>query len=222
MMAERANRSARANEFQVIWLVGYRLIAEASYDPAAFQEKHARHLMRVFLERAESILGQRTREPGSPDRRTQQMQEWVPTRKSERGMAIQRRVRIADTLHIREPVIIKVGPGTLRRTKIHENRSCPFRLNLLANAGNLIESLPAKSATKVTKKNEQDGGLVDDFEQRAPTLGMEFTENCDKLTGLCGMRCFWLHRTIPTQFRNNRQGFDNPHSILENLQTSLL
>ena len=73
---------------------------------------------------------------------------------------------------------------------MHEDRSCPLGLNLLANAGNLIESLPAKSAAKVAKKNEQDGGLVDDFEQRAATLGMEFAEGCDKLTLLRGMRCF--------------------------------
>src|ERR1700761_8552370 len=66
--------------------------------------------------------------------------------------------------------VVKVGLGTLRRSKMHKDGPDPFRLNLAAELGHIIQGLAAERTSKVTKKNQQQRGLIDEFEQRPAAL----------------------------------------------------
>ncbi len=63
-----------ANQLQIIRLIGDRPMAKGTDNSSLLQKKHARHLLRIFLNQADSILKQRTLEPTHQDRRIQRMQ----------------------------------------------------------------------------------------------------------------------------------------------------
>jgi len=67
-------RLSCANQLQVIRLIGDGAMAEGARNLPVFQKEHARHLLCVFLDPANSILEKRAPEPGQKDGRMQRVQ----------------------------------------------------------------------------------------------------------------------------------------------------
>ena len=82
-------------------------------------------------------------------------------------MLVERGVGIADALDPGELVVVEVGLGALGRTEVDEDGLCAPGRNLSLDLGHLIERLPAKSTSEVAKEDQQNRGLIDDFEERA-------------------------------------------------------
>ena len=76
-LMDNAVRLPRANQLQVIGLIGDRPMAKGAHNPPRLQEEHARHLVRIFLDHADSILEHRTLEPAPPNLQIQEVQERV-------------------------------------------------------------------------------------------------------------------------------------------------
>jgi hypothetical protein len=62
-------------------------------------------------------------------------------------------------------VVVKVGFGSFRRSQVYKYRLDPFRLNLGAKFGHIVQGLTAEGTTKMAKKNQQQRGLIDQLEQ---------------------------------------------------------
>src|ERR1700733_4873885 len=70
-----------------------------------------------------------------------------------------------------------------------EDRLCAPGCNLIPNEGHLIERLPAKSTSEVTKENQQNRRLIDYLKQRAARLRSILAQNSGQLLllgELCG------------------------------------
>ena len=63
------------SQLQVIRHIGDRPMAKGAHNLPLFQKKHARHLLPIFFDRANSILEQSTLEPGRQHRRTQRVRD---------------------------------------------------------------------------------------------------------------------------------------------------
>src|SRR5580658_2817319 len=146
---------ARANELQVIRLIGNGPMAKGAYDLPVFQKEHARHLMSIFLDQADSILEQRALEPAHPDLEIEKVQIRVGARQAEEWKLIERGFRIADSFHIGKVVVVEVRLGPFRGAEMREDRAHAPGLNLRAHLRNAGEGLGAERAGKVAEKDEQ-------------------------------------------------------------------
>ena len=106
--------------------------------------------------------------PALPNRQIEEMQKWVGARQSKGGKLIKRRLGIADSFHVGEMVVVEVRFRPIRRAEVHKDRPHSLRLNLRPKLRNVVQSLRAKGACKVAKKDEQNRRFIHQFEQRAP------------------------------------------------------
>jgi hypothetical protein len=62
-----------------------------------------------------------------------------------------------------------------------KNRPNSLRLNCPANPGDVLQSLAAKRASKVTKKNQQERRLIEKRKQSPASFGAVFTQHSGHL-----------------------------------------
>src|SRR5580658_7615021 len=67
-------------------------------------------------------------------------------------------------------VVVKVEFGSFRRSQMYKYGPDPFRLNLAAEFGHVVQGLTAEGTSKMAKKNQQQRGLIDELEQRPAAL----------------------------------------------------
>ena len=80
-------------------------------------------------------------------------------------MSVQRSIRVADTFYIGELIVVEVRLGPLRRAEMDKDRPDAARMNFLTNFRDVIQGLPAKRASKVTKEDQQGWRRVDKLKQ---------------------------------------------------------
>src|SRR5208337_4356492 len=81
----------RANQLQVVRLIGNRAMAKGAHNLPLLQKEHARHLLRIFLDHANPILEKRTLEPAHQDCRMQRVQIRIRARQTKGGNLVERR-----------------------------------------------------------------------------------------------------------------------------------
>ena len=176
-------------------------MAKGAFNLSILQKEYARHLFRILLYHANSVLEHRALQPAHPNRRIQEVQIRIGTPQRKRGQSIKRGLGIADPLHIRKMVVVEVGPGPLRRAEMHKDGPRTARLDLVPHLRNAIQSLRAEGAREMTQKDEQDRGLIHEIEQRSARLSMKSAQ------GVCEVQSLrWLLHSRIHPLRSTSRG----------------
>src|ERR1700722_12190703 len=186
------------NDLQIIRLIRNRLVAESADDGAIAEIEDAGHLLRVFLDHADAVLANAAPQPRFPYRGNKEMRKNVFSRQLEDGAGMQGCIRIAHPLHIRKLEVVKVGLGPLGRPEMDEDGPNSLRLNRPAKPGDVLQSLAAKRASKMTKENQQERRLIQKRKQGPASLSAVLTEHRGHLrclrTCLHGLYLFRIGR----------------------------
>src|SRR5271170_3501929 len=101
-------------------------------------------------------------------------------------------------------VVVKIGFGPFRRSQVYKYGPDPFRLNLAAELGHIVQGLSAERTTEMAKKNQQQRGLLDQLEQRPAAFRAVLLEHGGHL---CLPRtCFKNWQLQYTPFKGGRRG----------------
>ena len=161
--------SGGVDELEVVGFVGDGLVAEAADDAAVFEEEDAGHLLGVLAkDDVDAVAEERAFEPSAPDGEAEGLKERIGATEGEEWVLVERGVGIADAFDVGELVIVEVEFGAFRRAEMDEDGADAAGGNLRADFGNLVERLTAESAAEVAEKDEEDWGLVDEFEKERP------------------------------------------------------
>jgi hypothetical protein len=96
-------------------------------------------------------------------------------------MSVQRSIRVADTFYIGELIVVEVRLGPLRRAEMDKDRLDAARMNFLTNFRDVIQGLPAKRASKVTKEDQQGWRHVDKLKQRSTRFCLKLPKDAGNI-----------------------------------------
>src|SRR5271154_4192987 len=101
-------------------------------------------------------------------------------------------------------VVVKIGFGPFRRSQVYKYGPDPFRLNLAAELGHIVQGLSAEGTPKMAKKNQQQRGLIDQLKQGPAAFRRVLLEQSGPLS-LPGT-CFKNWQIQYTPFKGGRRG----------------